>query len=239
MSFAYPAGAQWQTATVVTDHPEAAKARSLRLRLPQPSRHLPGQHYVIRLTAPDGYTVSRSFPVVSAPDESDEIEITVERIPANEVSMFLYDEVRPGDELEVRGPMGGWFVWPGDTPALLLGGGRSGILPLMAMLRMARRSGTVDLVRLVLCVGRPEGLYFGAELPGPETTITYMYEAPTSDRRPPGPLTEQEIPAMPKGAITYICGSSAFVEAATDLAMRAGIPADRIRVDHLSPSGSH
>jgi ferredoxin-NADP reductase len=226
-------------ATVVAVHPEAVKAKNLRLRLPRPPNHLPGQHYVVRLTAPDAYTASRSYPVVSAPDGSREIEITVERLPASEVSMFLHDEVSPGDELEVRGPMGRWFVWPGDTPALLLGGGHSGIVPLIAMLRLARRSGATDLVRLVICVGTPEGLYYADELPGPDTTIMYMYQAPTSDPRPPGPLTERDLPAVPKEALTYICGSSSFVDTATDLVMKAGMRGDRIRIDRLSPFGSH
>jgi ferredoxin-NADP reductase len=239
MSFASTAATPWEMATIVAVHPEAPKAKTLRLRLRQPSGHLAGQDYVVRLTAPDGYAVSRSYPVVSAPDGSPEIEITVERHPANEVSTFLHDEVRPGDELEVRGPMGGWFVWPGDTPALLLGGGHSGLVPLMAMLRQARRRGAPDLVRLVLCVGTPEGLYFADELPGPDTTIMYMYQAPPSDPRPLGPLTEGDIPAMPGGAVTYICGSSSFADAATDLVMQAGTPAGQIRIDRLSPLGSH
>jgi ferredoxin-NADP reductase len=226
-------------ATVVAVHPEAPKAKTLRLRLPQLSGHLAGQHYVIRLRAQDGYTVSRPYSVVSAPDGSREIEITVERLPANEVSVFLHDEVHLGDELELRGPMGAWFVWPGDSPALLLGGGHSGILPLMAMLRLARRRAATDLLRLVLCVGRPEGLYFADELPGPDTTIMYMYQSPASDPRPPGPLTERDIPGMPEGATTYICGSSSFADSATELVMRAGVQPERIRIDRLSPSGSH
>ena len=239
MSFTSEAATQWGMATVVAVHPEAGRAKTLRLRLPQPSRHLPGQHYVVRLTAPDGYTALRSYPIVSAPDGSREIEIAVEHLAASEVSLFLYDEARSGDELEVRGPMGGWFVWRGDTPALLLGGGRSGILPLMAMLRLARRSGATDLVRLVLCVGTPEGLYYADELPGPETTIMYMYQAPASDPRQPGPLTEGDIPTMPKGALTYICGSSPFADAATDLVMRTGTTPEEIRMNRLSPFGSH
>jgi ferredoxin-NADP reductase len=226
-------------ATVVAVDPEAFKAKNLRLRLSQPSTHLAGQHYMVRLTAPDGYTALRSYPVISAPDASREIEITVERLPANEVSMFLYDEVRPGDELEVRGPMGGWFVWPGDTAALLVGGGHSGVVPLMSMLRQARRSGAADLVHLVLCVGTAAGLYYADELSGPDTTIMYMYQAPASDPRPPGPLTERDIPDMPEGTLTYICGTSSFADTATDLVMQAGIPADQIRIELLSPSGMH
>ena len=109
-------------------------------RCPSRSPHRAGQHYVVRLTAPDGYTASRSYSIASAPDGSAEIELTVERLEDGEVSTFLHDDVAVGDELEVRGPIGGWFVWDGDTPALLVGGG-SGIVPLMAMLRLARRNG--------------------------------------------------------------------------------------------------
>src|SRR5258708_35769224 len=123
----------WQSATVVAIHDETATAKSFRLRLPGPSGHLAGQHYVIRLTAPDGYRASRSYSVASAPDDTPEIQLTVERFPDGEVSTFLHDDVVVGDELEVRGPIGGWFVWPGDAPALLIGGG-SGVVPLMAML---------------------------------------------------------------------------------------------------------
>ena len=230
---------RWGMATVTAIQPEMSEAKTLRLRLAKPSGHLAGQHYVVRLTGPDGYRVLRPYSVVSPPDGSGEIEIMVERHPADEVSMFLHDEVIPGDELEVRGPMGGWFVWPGDTPALLLGGGRAGVVPLMAMLRLARRGGDADLVRLVLCVGRPGGMYYADELPGPETTIMYMYEAPATEVRPHGPLTERDIPGMPKGAVTYICGSSSFADSVTDLVMGMGTPLEQIRIDRISPSGPH
>ena len=230
---------QWEMATVSSIDPEASRAKMLRLRLPEPSDHLAGQHYVVRLTAPDGYTATRSFPVVSPPDGSRDIEIAVERITANEVSMFLNSEVQSGDQLEVRGPIGAWFVWPGDTPALLLGGGRSGLLPLLAMLRLARRTGASDLIRLVLCVGSPEGLYFSDELPGPETSMVYTNRAPDAAGRLPGRLKEHDIPTMPAGALAFICGSSSFTDRATELVMRTGIPVERIRTDRFSPTGSH
>src|SRR5437762_1257241 len=114
---------RWQTATVVSVRRETARAKTFRLRLGEPSAHLAGQHYVIRLTAPDGYTAARSYSIASAPDGSREVEFTIERLDGGEVSMFLHDDVVPGDELEVRGPIGGWFVWRGDIPALLIGGG--------------------------------------------------------------------------------------------------------------------
>ncbi|MDQ1680015.1 MAG: hypothetical protein QOI42_874, partial [Frankiaceae bacterium] len=127
----------WQTATVVAIRDETARTKTFRLALAAPSGHRAGQHFVVRLTAPAGYTASRSYSVASAPDGGREIELTVERLDDGEVSGFLHDVVEVGDELDVRGPIGGYFVWDGTTPALLLGGG-SGIVPLMAMLRLAR-----------------------------------------------------------------------------------------------------
>ncbi len=97
-----------------------------------PRTHLAGQHYVVRLTAPDGYTASRSYSVASAPNDAGYIELTVERLDGGEVSTFLFDTVGVGDTLEIRGPIGGWFVWDGSAPALLVGGG-SGVVSLLAM----------------------------------------------------------------------------------------------------------
>ena len=230
------APSRWSQATVLAVRPETATAKTLRLRLSQPSLHLAGQHYIIRLTAPDGYSASRSYSVASAPDGSPEIEITVERLPDGEVSSFLHDEVVAGDELEVRGPIGGWFVWAGDSPALLIGGG-SGVVPLMAMLRLARSTGASDLVRLVVSVRNPAALYYPSELPGPETTIIYTRQANPSDVRAPGRLTATDLPAVPGDATAYICGSSPFADAATDLTIATGIPTQRIRVERFGPTG--
>src|SRR4029077_8538355 len=115
--------ATWLTAMVLAIRDETPTAKTFRLALGVPTRHRAGQHYVVRLTAPDGYTASRSYSVASAPDGGNEIELTVERLEDGEVSMFLHDALLPGDALEVRGPIGGWFVWRADTPALLVGGG--------------------------------------------------------------------------------------------------------------------
>ncbi|MDQ2826091.1 MAG: FAD-binding oxidoreductase, partial [Actinomycetota bacterium] len=170
---------RWQTATVIRVTRETGRAKTFRLRIDQATPHLAGQHYVVRLTAPDGYTAARSYSVASAPDESSEIDLTVERLDGGEVSTFLHDVVEPGDELEVRGPIGGWFVWDGTTPALLVGGG-SGVVPLMAMLRLARRIRGDRSVRLVVSVRSPDDLYYAAELPGADATVVY------TRRNPPG-----------------------------------------------------
>ena len=227
----------WEPATVTAITDETATAKTFRLRLSHPSAHLAGQHYILKLTAPDGYNAQRSYSVASRPDGSDDIDLTIERLPDGEVSMFMHDEVVVGDELEVRGPIGGWFVWQADTPALLIGGG-SGVVPLMAMVRQARHQGAADLVRLVVSVRRPQDLYYRGELPGPETTIIYTRAAPSNHPRPPGRMTPQDLPALPGGDPTvYICGSSPFADAATDAAMSIGVPAERIRIERFGPTG--
>lgn len=227
----------WQTATVVAVRDETARAKTFRLALGRPTPHLAGQHYVVRLTAPDGYTASRSYSVASPPADSSEIELTVERLDEGEVSIFLHDAVEPGDELEVRGPIGGWFVWDGETSALLVGGG-SGVVPLMAMLRLARRTGRSDRVQLVVSARSPSDLYYADELPGPETTIVYTREAPPAWPRPPARLGAADIPQpfAPDG-LAYVCGSAGFADTATDLLMGQGLPADRIRVERFGPTG--
>lgn len=237
MTDAAPGRSAWQTARVVSIERETARAKTFRLALPEPTHHRAGQHYVVRLTAPDGYTASRSYSVASAPDESKEFEVTVERLDGGEVSTFLHDDVVVGDELEVRGPIGGWFVWGGDVPALLVGGG-SGVVPLMAMLRLARLNARSQLVRLVVSVRAPEDLYYANELPGPETTVVYSRVAPASFARAPGRLTRDDIatPVAPDTTV-YVCGSAGFCDAATDLVIDAGLPAEQIRVERFGPTG--
>ena len=159
-----PPAAQWQIARIVDIHDENGRARTYRLQLERPSSHLAGQHYVVRLTAPDGYTASRSYSVASPPVPADSpgadlIDLTVERLEDGEVSGYLDGVAVVGDELEVRGPIGRWFVWRGDSPALLIGGG-SGVVPLMSMLRLARNTGVEDLVRLVVSVRGPDDLLY-------------------------------------------------------------------------------
>jgi ferredoxin-NADP reductase len=229
----------WQNASVVEIRAETARAKTFRLALSEPSNHLAGQHYVIRLTAPDGYTASRSYSVASAPDDSNEIELTVERLLDGEVSTFLHDEVVVGDELEVRGPIGGFFVWNAESPALLLGGG-SGIVPLMAMLRLARRSDHAHLVHLLVSVRSPEDLFYAEELPGPETTVAYTRVAPSGYARPPGRLSANDLAPLvapdPSSTTAYVCGSSGFADAASHLLVDLGVPADRVRVERFGPT---
>ena len=228
---------RWQTARVVSIHDETPRARTFRLALPEPRPHLAGQHYVLRLTAPDGYTASRSYSVASAPDDTGEIDLTVEKLEGGEVSEFLHDVVRPGDELEVRGPIGLFFVWEGDKPALLVGGG-SGVVPLMAMLRQARATGSSDLLRLVVSARSPDDLYYADELPGPEAVVLYTRQTPPGAGRTAGRIAIADIAPLVRGdEDVYVCGSPGFADAATDVIIAAGVPVDRIRVERFGPSG--
>jgi ferredoxin-NADP reductase len=228
---------RWQTARVLSVRDETSRARTFRLALPEPRPHLAGQHYVLRLTAPDGYTASRSYSVASAPDDTGEIELTVEKLEGGEVSEFLHDVVRPGDELEVRGPIGLFFVWEGDRPALLVGGG-SGVVPLMAMLRQARATGRGDLLRLVVSARSPDDLYYADELPGPEAAVLYTRQAPPGAGRTAGRIAVADIAPLVRGdEDVYVCGSPGFADAATSVIMDAGVPVDRIRVERFGPSG--
>jgi ferredoxin-NADP reductase len=222
---------------VVEIRPETARACTLRLSLPDPRPHLAGPHYVVRLTAPDGYQAARSYSIASPPDDSGQIELTVERLEDGEVSSFLHDDLGVGDQIEVRGPIGGWFVWPGTTPALLLGGG-SGIVPLMAMLRLARSTERRDLLHLVVSARTPDDLYYRAELPGPETTIVYTRATPPQWPRPAGRLNAGDLRLpIAAGTTAYVCGSSGFADAATALLAEAGVGVEDIRVERFGPSG--
>jgi ferredoxin-NADP reductase len=227
----------WGPVTVVAIRDETATAKTFRLRLSHPSAHLAGQHYILRLTAPDGYSAQRSYSVASPPDGSAEFELTIERLPEGEVSMFMHDDVMVGDELEARGPIGRWFVWEADHPALLIGGG-SGVVPLMAMLRYARRLNRHDLARLLVSVRRPEQLYYSDEVAGPETSIIYTRAAPPDQSRPPGRITPDDLePLLLPDATAYVCGSSPFADAATDACVAIGVPVNQIRVERFGPTG--
>jgi ferredoxin-NADP reductase len=226
----------WRTATVLAVSDETPHARTYRLALPGPVGHRAGQHMIVRLTAPDGYTAQRSYSIASAPDDGNELDLTIELLEGGEVSTFLHEVVEAGDELEVRGPIGGWFVWEGAGPALLVGGG-SGVVPLMSMLRLARRTGRADLLRVVVSARSPDDLYYAGELPGPETTIVYTRAAPPGFARPPARLGLDDVPEVPTDTVGYVCGSAGFCNTAGDLLVAAGLPVDRIRVERFGPTG--
>ena len=253
-----PGGArrEWQRGEVVEVRRETATARTLRLWLPDGYPHVPGQHYVVRVTADDGSQASRSYSVASAPEippgpeppagvnggrdrKGTHIELTIERLEDGAVSPYLHDEVGVGDQVELRGPFGGWFVWRGDTPALLVGGG-SGVVPLMAMLRHWRRRGQAVPLAMVVSVRSPDDLFYAGEY-GSETTVVYTRVAPAGAERPPGRLDAAVLAPLverfaPVGAVGYVCGSAGFAEHASQLLVAVGLDAGAVRVERFGPS---
>ena len=233
--------AVWHTATVVAVHDETPRTKTLRLRLDEPSGHQAGQHYVVRLTAPDGYTASRSYSVASPPDGGNEIDLTVERLDDGEVSTFLHDVLEVGDELDVRGPIGGYFVWDATTPALLLGGG-SGLVPLMAMLRLARATAGDPapdaLVHLLVSVRTPGDLYYTTELRDrADATVLYTRTTPPLWSRPAGRLTAADVlPHLRDDQSIFVCGSAPFTNAVGDLLVDLGVAPERARFERFGPS---
>jgi len=233
--------ATWQSATVVAVHDETPRTKTLRLRLDAPSGHRAGQHFVVRLTAPDGYTASRSYSVASPPDGGREIDLTVERLDDGEVSTFLHDVLEVGDELEVRGPIGGYFVWDASTPALLLGGG-SGLVPLMAMLRLARATSgdpaPDDLVHLLVSVRAPADLAYADELhERTDATVLYTRSTPPGWARRAGRLAADDLlPHLRDDQSIFVCGSVPFTDAAGDLLLGLGVAPERVRFERFGPS---
>jgi ferredoxin-NADP reductase len=228
-----PAGG-WRAATVAGVRRPVPRAVALRLDVHDRVDHLPGQHYVLRLTAPDGYTAQRSYSVASAPGDP-LVELFVERLPDGEVSTHLADVVEPGDQLEVRGPIGGWFVWDGATPALLVAGG-SGVVPFVSMLRTARALGRTDLLRVAVSARTLEELPYADELAAAGATIVLTREP--RGGRPAGRLTAADLePLLEPGQTAYVCGSGPFAETATGLLVGLGIAPAAIRVERYGPSG--
>ena len=232
-----PAPGPWQWATVEAIRPENAHVVTLRLKVPEWRAHLPGQHYVVRLTADDGYSASRSYSVSSPPEDTGVVELTVDRLPDGEVSPYLTEVVMTGDEVEVRGPIGGYFAWRGESPLLLVAGG-SGVAPVMAMLRSRRLSRPQVPVRLLFSVRNPDELIFADEL-GPETTIVYTRRSPDGYARPAGRITAADVEAVVfDSGPAYVCGSNGFVEAASGLLADSGYDRSRIRLERYGVSAT-
>ena len=227
-------GHGWRTARVVDVEKPVAGGVRLRLQVVDRIDHLPGQHYVVRLTAPDGYTAQRSYSVASPPRDP-LVELFVERLEDGEVSSFLADIVEPGDEFEVRGPIGGWFVWDGATPALLVGGG-SGVVPLVAMLRTARDLGRTDLLRLAVAARTRADLPYADELAGAGALIALSREP--NGIRTAGRLGGDElVPLWEPGQTAYVCGSASFAESLSQLLLRLGFAPSAVRIERFGPSG--
>jgi ferredoxin-NADP reductase len=235
----------WRVADVVGVHEETTTARTIRLRLPEPVRFLAGQHVDVRLTAPDGYQAVRSYSVagVTPPDS---LEITVDELPDGEVSPYLVRDLAIGDQLEVRGPVGGWFVWrPEETSPVQLVGGGSGVVPLMAMVRAHAMAGHPAPFRLLYSVRAPESVFFRSEL---ETLarddtfdVTYVYTRRAPDGEPVGRLDAATLAAnvLNSGSdpAVYVCGATGFVEAVSGWLVELGHSPDRIKTERYGGVG--
>ena len=240
----------WRIATVGTIRDETPTVRSFTLGLPDWPGHRPGQHVDLRLTAEDGYSVERSYSIASEPERRGEIDLTVERIEDGEVSAFLHDVVEPGDRLEVRGPIGGYFVWeaPLGGPLLLVAGG-SGVVPLMAILRHRRRKGSHVPTRLLSSSRHAEEIIYRDELDalaaagdGLEVIHTLTRSQPTGwagyARRIDDRMLAEVLEPLGVSARVYICGPTALVEVAANAMVRLGLPPDRVRTERFGPTGT-
>lgn len=240
----------WRIATVGAIRDETASVRTYTLQLPDWPGHRPGQHVDLRLTAEDGYSVERSYSIASEPERTGELDITVERIPDGEVSTFLHDVVVVGDRLEVRGPIGGYFVWdvPLGGPLFLVAGG-SGVVPLMAIARHRSRIGSDVPARLLVSSRNAEDIIYRDELDrlaatgdGFEVIHTLTRSRPAGwtgyDRRIDERMLAEVLEPLGSGARCYICGPTALVEVAANALVRLGLPADRVRTERFGPSGT-
>jgi ferredoxin-NADP reductase len=227
---------QWQIGTVAEVKRETPRVKSFRIELPMWMPHLPGQHYDVRLTAPDGYQAQRSYSVASSPEDEGEIELTIDLLDQGEVSPYFHEVVVEGDQVEVRGPFTSYFVWRGESPVLLVGGG-SGVVPLMAMLRHRRRTMPTLPMRLVYSVRTAEDVIYADEL-GEEATLTFTRQPPEGWSGHTGRIDRSliEDPAS-AGGVAFICGTNGFVETASRLAMETGFEPDQIRTERFGPTG--
>jgi len=237
---------KWQLGTVVELRPETERATSIVLRVPGWPGHLAGQHVDVRLTAEDGYQAQRSYSIASPPEDAD-LMVTVERIAGGEVSPYLVEEVRPGDELELRGPIGGYFVWDASltSPLVLLGGG-SGIAPLRAMLRHRLAGPSSVPVRMLYSARRLGEVIFHDELTaasadGIDIRFTLTREQPPGWGGYAGRISSDMIadvvwPAADTPLI-YVCGPTGFVELAADTLVSLGHLPARVRTERFGPSG--
>lgn len=241
---------EWQIATVAAIRAETPSVRSFTLTLPDWPGHRPGQHVDLRLTAEDGYSVERSYSIASEPERGPEVDITVERIADGEVSPFLHDGLVVGDRLEVRGPIGGYFVWePSLGGPLLLVAGGSGVVPLMAMLRHRARVVGKPSTALLFSSRGPEEIIYRDELEALAGSGDGLRVAHTLTRsQPPGwtgyarRIDEAMLAEVlgPLGSETraYACGPTALVETVANALVRLGLPPDRIRTERFGPTGT-
>lgn len=242
---------QWQFAQVKTIVQETPRVKTFTLQLPQWIPHLPGQHYDIRLTAEDGYQAERSYSIASPPEQTGEIDLTIELIEDGEVSSYLYDGIAVGDPLEVRGPIGGYFVWKDSmatTPLLLVGGG-SGVVPLMAMLRHRANIGASNPTTLLFSVRTAEDAIYQNELNELarqdthfDLRFTFTRQAPSGwtgyQRRIDQAMLTEVVSRFETQPNCFICGPTSLVEQVANTLVDAGLPPALVRTERFGPTGS-
>ena len=239
---------RWLVATVADTVRETADAVSLCLDLANWAGHRAGQHVDVRLTAEDGYSAQRSYSIASEPERTGEIDITVERIADGEVSPYLADELKPGDRIELRGPVGGYFVWepPQGGPLLLVAGG-SGIAPLMAMIRLRAAAGSDVDTRLLLSSRSWDDIIYRDELQrlnGNGLTVTHTLTASQPPgwagyaRRVDADMLAEVGPGPDERPRVYVCGPTPFVEAVAEALVHLGHQPQYIRTERFGPTGS-
>jgi ferredoxin-NADP reductase len=245
---AIPGRLTWTLGEVVTTLDETTRVRSIVLDVPHWPGHRAGQHVDVRLTAEDGYQAQRSYSIASAPEDR-HLMLTVERLPDGEVSPYLVDELRPGDSLELRGPIGGYFVWEARLggPLLLVAGG-SGIVPLMAMLRHLASSGAEESARLIYSSRTWDDIIYRDELDrlaarthGPEVIHTLTQVQPPGwkgfSRRVDGEMLAQAAWSPASRPASFVCGPTPFVEAVSRDLVLLGHDAKNVRTERFGPTG--
>ncbi len=244
-----PGRLSWQLGEVVATQAETARTRSIRLSLPTWMEHRAGQHVDVRLTADDGYQAERSYSIASPPEEQPRVTLTVERLDDGEVSPYLTDELRVGDKLELRGPIGGYFVWEASMggPLLLVAGG-SGIVPLMAMIRHRAAVGSAVPTRLLYSSRSFEEVIYRDELDRLVRSTTMLEVVHTLTRmQPPGwtgyhrRIDPEMLRAvawpLEQRPLAFICGPTPFVETAATSLVTLGYDPARIKTERFGPTG--
>lgn len=239
-----PVIAGWQSCAIVAIAARTPTIKSFFLCLTEAFDHKPGQHVDVRLTAPGGYTAMRSYSIASAPSGSQVIELAIERLADGEVSPFFHDVARVGDTIELRGPLGGHFLWPEPTgkPLLLIGSG-SGVVPLMAMIRYRKASAAPVPIALLLSsrtwrdvLFRDELLEFESSLPDFALALVLTREPATRrtdfSRRIDATMVADVAARLPLSpGCDFLCGSNAFVDIAADAALTLGLEASSIKTE--------
>jgi ferredoxin-NADP reductase len=239
----------WQRGEVIATQEETARTRSITLAVPNWKGHQPGQHVDVRLTAEDGYQVERSYSIASPSEDGQRVTLTVERLDDGEVSPYLTDELRIGDQLELRGPIGGYFVWEARLggPLLLIAGG-SGIVPLMTMIRHRAAVGSHVAVRLLYSSRSYEDIIYRDELDRLVSSTTMLEVVHTLTRKqPPGwtgyhrridtnMLREVAWPSEQR-ALAFICGPTPFVETAAASLVELRYEPTRIKTERFGATG--